>query len=509
MADPIFNLKTGADSDIFFARVVTTKGTDLGKIKTKDGIYTYPMLTRSTGNSIKGTTESITSNELRKGRTKSAPRKGNSSTEGSLDVEVSPITYDDIYAAAFRNEWKAWTSDTNSAINLDGNAFSDGYFYTKCLSTPTGSFGARKLLDTDGTGTGDAKGLIAVPAGSVVHELTCGTKDIKYLFLKKFGGVDGEDLYQAFRNMAVNTISFNIAVNAIVTGSIGFMGSSDPEMLTADEIKTEFGGTAATQFLDGTTTGNTFITGLPEKSTSTDQFTAREGFLYVNGKQIQFANSLDMEVNNGLSKKFAIFVKSAIAVSPLSLDITGTLKTYLVEDGADTIFNSAVNDEDNEILFCIQDKETSPEYMYVFQIFKNKFTDHDAAINGADTLDVSFPYQSFEEMAVRMFRIVLPKAVNVATTTSGETYTGIAITPNVEVGSTDITTASVTATLDGVAVTMGTASIDSTTTSATYKDILYTFSAAIAKKATAQVLKIVVTWNGETLTKTFSIPASA
>lgn len=63
------------------------------------------------------------------------------------------------------------------------------------------------------------------------------------------------------------------------------------------------------------------------------QFTAREGFLYINGIQIHFANNLTFNLDNGLSKKFAIFESNAIAVSPLTLNISGDLKTYLVHNG--------------------------------------------------------------------------------------------------------------------------------------------------------------------------------
>src|SRR5574344_1899012 len=112
------------------------------------------------------------SNELRKGRTKSAPRKGAASSEGSLDIELSPETYDSIFEAVFRNTWKRWTSDTASEINLDGSTYAAGYFGTKCrgASGDVGTFGPRKLLNTDNIGTGDALGLIQVPSGSVVDE---------------------------------------------------------------------------------------------------------------------------------------------------------------------------------------------------------------------------------------------------------------------------------------------------------------------------------------------------
>lgn len=138
MADPSFNLKTGADSQLYYSREVTS-GDDKDKLMSKDGAYKYPCLSRQTGNSIRGTTESIESNELRKGRTRSAPRKGNSSAEGSLDFESSPITFDDFMEAALRGEWTLWKGDKTStnkalvdAINVSNLGFEDGDY---CMAT--------------------------------------------------------------------------------------------------------------------------------------------------------------------------------------------------------------------------------------------------------------------------------------------------------------------------------------------------------------------------------------
>ena len=64
--NPTFNLKTGADTDLYYAREVVS-GDDVGKIKSSESGFKYPALTRTTGNSIKGSTESIESNELREG----------------------------------------------------------------------------------------------------------------------------------------------------------------------------------------------------------------------------------------------------------------------------------------------------------------------------------------------------------------------------------------------------------------------------------------------------------
>lgn len=450
MADPSFNLKTGADSQLYYSREVTS-GDDKDKLMSKDGAYKYPCLARQTGNSIKGTTETIESNELRKGRTKSAPRKGNSSAEGSLDFELSPITFDDPMEAALRGEWVLWNGDFNTtnkalkdAIDVSNLGFVDGDYCmaTKCAekidTSKAVGFGRKKMIRFFGENESngydektktweegsDSKGLFEIPKGSIIHELNCGTKDIKYMLLRQFGGVEGEDLYQKFDHMAVSTISNDISVGQIITGSVGFMGANDPKMLRTDKIPEEFDtknfegvpGEDTQGFVDGVTNGKTLIANLPNTATQTDQFTAREGFLYLNGTNIEFANAMDWNLDNGLEKNFAIFVRNSISTTPLSLDITGNITTYLIAGHSDDIYNAAVDDMDNEIVWCIEDNEDNPKYLYIFQIFKSKFTDHDASVGGADTLNVSFPFQSFGEQAIRVFRVTLPEpSVSVTT----------------------------------------------------------------------------------------------
>lgn len=508
------NLKTGADSDIIYTREVTDKkSVNFSKLKTADGVYKFPMLSRSTGNSVSGTTETIESNELRKGRVKSAPRRGNSSAEGSHDLELSPTTFDDLLEAALRGKWRRWTSDTDSAINLDHDAFNDGFFLTRCINpledeyNHDKNFGARRLIN-DGV-DGHEDGLLKVPAGVVIHELTCGTTDIKYSLLKKFGGVDGEDLYQEFKHIAVNTLSLSVQIGAIVTGSFGLIGNNNPKLMTEDVARAHFGGEDTDKFEDGVTTGNSFIDNLPVKSTETDQFTSREGDLWINGKNITFATNLTFELNNGLEKKYAIFVKNAISTSPLSLDITGDLTTYLVAGESDELYNSGIDDETNEIIFQFQDKEKDPEFIYLFQIFQSKIGDQGLTSSGADTFDQSEPWSSFGERAVRIFRIALPKVREVEfIPTSTWTDAGeLIVRPNVEVQAADVTNITV---LDSLKNENGETVAEQTITDYTVDDngIIHIAESAFSTTTNGVLREVEVTLSRETKKSSFALTES-
>jgi len=496
MADFITNIKAGSERDVYLSRE-----TKAGLFKTKDGIYNYPVLTRTTGDSVKGSTESKESNELRHGRTKSAPQQGNSSSDGSLNFEYSPITFDDLMEGAFRNNWERWTSDTSSAINTEGSTYTAGYFGTKCTTAKT--FGAKKLLNTDDSGSGDSLGLITVPSGCIVHELTAGTTDIKYMLQKKFGGAENEDIYQMFEHMAVDTFSIDANVGEIITGSFGLKGTTDPGIKTTAELKTLLGGASTSKFSDGTTTGNSYVENLPSTATTTQQFTAKKGALYVNGTQIKFSEEVTTELNNSLSTKYALFQANAISTTPLALDITGNLKMWLTYDGTEEIFNESVNNDDVEMLFWLE-SVTSSDCFYMFQVFNTKLTTHELTTQSKDELDITIPYSSFEEKAMRVFRIAVPKITNAALITSGTNVTGIELTPNIELETADISGLTVSAKIATVEQSISTKVVDSTISSNTYKRIVCTFTTPITMDA-AKVLDVVTTLDGLTYNKSLAI----
>lgn len=575
--NPTFNLKTGADSDLIVAREITqTSNPKIGKIKRKEGVFRFPYLTRRTGDTLTGTTENIESNELKHGRTKSAPRKGTSSSSGDINFEFSSETFDDMMEAAFRGKWKRWISDSkvwngtayaDSPSNKNGNAYLDGYFATKCAT----SAGGKKLI-FDGSGSGDSQGLIECAnngQGFIIHELNSETEDIKYSLLRKYGGQTGEDLWQEFTHCALNTMNLSVEINSIITGSFGIMGTNNPKLLNSDEAYKNFEGrmadivnnddlkdrgvfsTTATYAVGdmvvyetdgkcykchtavtvaGAWTGNTnwsvlesyeYFDSIPDHATDTMQFTAREGFLYINGKRIEFAQSLSFSLDNGLTQKFAIFVPNAISTTPLSLDITGDLSTYLVGGDSDAkqMFNDAIANETIELLFCLQDKLEDPTALYVFQIFSAKNTENTVNGNGSDTFDMSLPYQSFGEQACRVFRIILPRvteleAIEVTSATPTGNPNTLALLPNVELETSDIVPSefTITATLDGAdaTATLGfqNPTLDTDPTSDTYGMILVKFT-PVTQTAAIQVVGVTIQWRGSEFIKSFEVPATS
>lgn len=517
-SDILHNVKTGSDTEIYLSRINVDKtSANFGKIKSAEGVEQYPVLTRTTGNSLKPTTEFIQSNELRKGGAESAPRPGNTSVDGSLDIELSPTTFDDNIACTFKNEWKRWSSDTDSAINFDKQHCAAGFFLTRANSTDETVYNndenlkPRRLLNDGAVGHDD--GLLKVPAGCVVHEMTFGNKGIEYNVVKKYGGVENEDMYHVFKRLGIGTMDLNAQIGQIVTGSFGFIGDSSSDIMTEDETRAYFGGEDTDKFEDGTTTGNAFVENLPEQATNTDQFTTREGDLWINGKNITFAQTLTFNIDKNMDRKYALFVKNAISKVSRRTAITANLDTYLVPESKD-LYNLANNNKTFEILFAFEDKESEPDFTYMFQIFSAKAEDKDLSASGEDDYTMSIPLRSFGERLCRIFRIALPKARDakfVPASGTGAVWTDagtILIRPNVPVVAADITgKVSVVDTLkaaDGSVVDTQTIS----TATATADGLISVSESSFTTVTNAAYREVSITINGETLVRTFALTES-
>ena len=457
--EPTFNLPTGGSSDFYLAREVNDSESDNnGKVVRKSGLNQYPFLTRRTGDSLVGTNEEITSSELRHGRTASKTKIGNASSSGSHDFELSPETFDDQLEGVFRSKWVRWTHDgasdlitkkyltPNGYIHVRGEDGTYNQYYDAAEDAGKGVTQVPLLYTGNESGTkSNPFGLIKVsqeklgnrstnPTGRfIVHELHVGDDPVKYSFVSRIPINDDIVRYQHFRHVECGEINLNVTVNSIVTGSFTLSGSNNPSYFTEvgevgkkrmatkmSEDKSIATGSGddyfSTDYEDG---AEKFIAAIKKttESTSTDQFTALEGFLYVNGHQIQFASDLTMDLNNNLQPINAIFVKNAIANISPSLTVNGNITAYFTDGekdstgkkfGADDLKNLASENKDVEILYAFQDKE-DPEVVYIFQIFKSTIS-APTEEKGADSpISLSLPYNSFGEMAVRCLRIVLPK----------------------------------------------------------------------------------------------------
>lgn len=456
--EPTFNLPTGSASDFYLSREVNDGGSENnGKIIKKKGLWKYPFMTRRTNDSLVGTNEVIQSNEMRHGKTAGKDKIGTASSSGSHEFEFSPETFDDQLEGTFESEWVRWTHDgaknlvTKDFLTKKGFVHVTGENGTYNQIADGKEVTAVPLFYTeDEKGTADDPyGLIKISAKNmgartraeatnplgkfVIHELHIGEQPVKYSFISRIP-INGDTVrYQNFKHVQVGQMSLNVTVNSIVTGSFNLTGANNPAYFTqvAETGKTRMatdmeknkdvalGNTKdfySDNFADG---AEKFLNAVKNttKSTDTDLFTALEGFLFVNGHQLQFASDLSMDMNKNIQPVYAIFVKNAIANIEPKLDVTGSVTVYFTDGevdstgkkfGADDLKNLASENKDVEILYAFQDKE-DPECLYLFQIFKSTFESPQENKSADSAITLALNYKSYGEMAVRCLRMAIPK----------------------------------------------------------------------------------------------------
>lgn len=462
--EPTFDLPAGSSSDFYLSREINDREDDNnGKIVKKHGLWAYPFLTRRTGDSLAGTNEEITSSELRHGRTAAKTKLGAASATGSLDIEFSPETFDDQLEGVFRDKWVRWFQDgkkdlitkdfltAKGRIHVNGDDGTYNQWYDDTLINKRVTEVPLLYNGSEAGTVADPFGLIKVseekigkraknPLGKfIAHELHIGNTPVKYAALSRIPITDKAVRYANYRHVEMGELSLNVTVNAIVTGSFNMNGATNPDYYTensergktrmADQMNNKkvmaiYDGIGDTDEADYFSTdyrdaAERFIATAREttKSTETDQFTALDGFLYVNGHQLQYCSDLTMDLNNNLQAIYAIFVKNAIANLSPSLAVTGNITAYFTDGekdatgrkyGADDLKNLASQNKDVEILYAFIDKE-DPDVIYLFQIFKATISAPSETKDAESPISLDLPYTSFGEMAVRCLRLEIPK----------------------------------------------------------------------------------------------------
>lgn len=405
-ADIRHTLKTGADEALY----LTPLSLDAGTLNlNSDKAFKARMI----GESIQGAVETLDSNELKSGRNPSKKKLGNESSEGSLDFEFSPGTFDLLLESAFRGSFVADDTNMIKCQVTDGethNEYKEGGYEKAIL-------GADGLLDL-------------AAANYSIEKLEVGTNDLEFDVLRKLGGADGEDLWQRYKHMKVNTFDIDVSTNSIVTGSFGFMGIDSPLRLPDADIVKDYGGEEKSQFVSSKVTGAEFVEQLKETSSSDeDQFVSTCGNLWINGQNITWSENVSISLNNNYERKNAIMVKKAISTTANRLDITGNYQSYVVKGKSEPVYNDAVKNNTVEIMFLLQDKEEDPNFIYLFQVRHAAFDAPSSSNNGTDSYEDTLSWSSFDEDPIAIYKITkksseeIPNVTDAAYDTDTETLT--------------------------------------------------------------------------------------
>lgn len=264
---------------------------------------------RHTSNSLILSKDSFQSNELRADAQISDLRHGNRRAGGDIGIEMSFAEYDDFLAAALRSSWSG---------------------------------------DTSGPAT-----------------LTAGTDMTSFTIERVFNDI-GQ--FQVFTGCEVNSFSFSVRTNAMVTGGIGLVGKDvafavaplDPEPLP----------------------------GAPHAP-----FDGFKGELREGDAAIAVVTGLQLSISNGIEPAFVIGSDTAAALTAGRINVSGTLSAYFRNMD---LLQKFVNEAESSLSFTLGDGDSAS---YVFTLPRIKYSGGDNPVDGEGPVMLSMPFQALYDEA--------------------------------------------------------------------------------------------------------------
>lgn len=287
------------------------------------------------------TRETLVSTELDGGRETTDVRLGSKQAAGEIAVELSPTSYDDLMEAALGGTWdiRAGEAGLSITVSAAGKTFTRaaGDFTDPPTSIVVGDMVKFPSLTGDNAGSFRVTAVTATVitcsgiADDVLADESTVTTDIKVgdtlsignirrtmSVLSNFPDSDGTDDYQLVTGVEVTGFTFDISVNALVTGTIPTLGR---------ELSL-LGATAPS--------GSTF-----DPAITTGVFSSLDSRILQDGVIIGFFSSLSITNDNNQSAQFEIgssavaFVEKGRANNTLSISTffstTDLLQKFLDE----------------------------------------------------------------------------------------------------------------------------------------------------------------------------------
>lgn len=209
---------------------------------------------RLTSESLSMETSTENSAELRIDRQKSDTIRTAIEAQGDLAFELSYASYDDMLASAlFASAWSAPVSAIAGATNISAVAATNRFVG---VHTTFAGYTAGEWISVSGFSTGANNGLfkivsvnssdpgttdndsIEVIGGTLVNEaigsaititqhasIKNGTAKRSFTIQKHY--TDLTNTYAIFRGMCINTMSIEMALESVITGSFNFMGANE------------------------------------------------------------------------------------------------------------------------------------------------------------------------------------------------------------------------------------------------------------------------------------------
>jgi len=270
---------------------------------------------RNTGDSINLTKNTLTSAELSGDRAIRFLRHGNETVSGDVSFEFAYADFDDLLASSLGS---AWVADVLK------------------------------------------QGVLAI-----------GT----YTFEKGFQDIEQ---YIAYKGCAVNTFSIDMASDALVTGSVGFVGAGTDGFATASTLST------------------------PTPATANEPFTSYqvEGYIQIGAPTTNvlvdtcLVTACNFSVDNGITANYSLCSNEAASITPDRINVTGNITVLFADEKEVKKF---IDEEETSLSVKLADPDGQN---YTFFCPKIKYTGGDIAVSGGGVISISLPFQALYDDTV-------------------------------------------------------------------------------------------------------------
>lgn len=318
-------------------------------------------------------------------------RHGNKQVGLEIPFELSYGSQDDMLASCLGDTWSTLVDSTEISIDVapsSGNAtftrstgsfVSDGFaqYDVITVSGYADAGGNGRFLVTNVT----ALVITATPieGQTVPTESGGGNEQIvkyptivnsttqdSYTFQRYFADIGD---YVVLTGLSVDTLSLDIGLDAMVTGSVSLMGKN-------------------------ISTGTSAITGSTTSAeTTTEAFDSYTGSIYENGATGFCATAINITMGNSLSRNFCVFADTANSLSYGKFRASGTI----VPDFEDlTYYDKFINETDSSISFTLTDPDGNSFWVY-YPSVKYNSGNPDTADEG--TVPLSMDWQATRSAA--------------------------------------------------------------------------------------------------------------
>ncbi len=375
-----------ATTETFTAGTNVFDAATLGTTTAGVGTTTLEQL-RLTSESLVQDTDTAQSQEIRDDRQINDILRTNIAASGDIGFELSFLGQETLMKAAlFAQDFSSSVTDVtaDTGIEADGtlneyrgalNEFSNysvGEWVRVTGFANAANNGYAKIIAITTTSNADdtiqveGLSLVTEAAGASVNihqmgSIVNGTVQKSFSIEKRF--TDVNDTVQAYRGMHVSTFDLTAAVEAIITGSFGFVGKN----ATAENFPIGSGYTPA-----------------PTKDimTAVDDVlqVIEDGTLDAQGNK-DCATQISFSIDNNLRARACIGVLGAISVGVGSFNVSGTIQRYFESNDQ---MEKYLNFDRTSLAFVLRDGEGNA---YVIEFPSIKFT-AGASVAGGQNTDI-------------------------------------------------------------------------------------------------------------------------